>query len=124
MGPARPTPRLVFRRYDAENLVDETRHVRSRLASTFQRNIHDQVVADRTWYPEPQHEPDFGLREFRFVREVVGRRTRGLHSHSHQAHGARLFGGVQSGREVPGQRQFRQMRAHLVHPIRTIGAQL
>lgn len=124
MGPTRATARVVFGRYDVENLVDETRHLRPRFTSTFQGDLHDQMVAHRAGYAEPQHEPDISLGEFRFDGEALGRRTRGVHPHAYQTHRACLFCRFQPGRQVFGQRQFRQVRPHLVDPIGAVGAQL
>jgi len=94
MGSARQPVGVLFRRHDLKNLVDETRHVRARFTGALQRNLHDQVVADRSRYAKSQHEPDSGLGQFRFDRPVVGRGTRRLYAHPHQAHGARLFGRI------------------------------
>lgn len=124
MGSARTTVGILFRRHDPQDLVYETRHVRTRLTSPFERDLHHQVVSDRSRHPKPQHEPHTGQRQLRLDRETLGRGARPVHPHPHQTHGARLQRRVLARRQVFGQRLFRQVRPHLVDADRTISAQL
>lgn len=104
MGPARQPTRLLFRRHDAKNLVNETRHVRSRPPGALQRDLHDQMEPHRSGHAESQHESDLGVCQFRFHGAIVGRRAGSLHTHAHQTHRTGILGGVQPGRKVLSER--------------------
>lgn len=124
MGSPRSTARFLLGRHDAQDLVHETGHMRARSAGSLQGDLHHQVVAHRTGNGQREHEPDSGQCFVRLDGPSLGRGTWHLHSYADQAHGARLLGGVQSGRQVPGVGQLRQMRSHLEHTVGSAGAQL
>lgn len=107
MGPAGTIVGQLFGRHDAENLVNETGQLRARSASALEGDLHDQMVANRTGHSECQHAADTGQRLVRFDGALVGRRGGHVHAYAYQAHGARLLGGIQSGRQISGVRQFR-----------------
>ena len=60
MGPAGQPLGLLLGRHDAQDLVHEAGHVRSRSAGPQQGDLHHQVVPHRAGHEQSQHEPHLG----------------------------------------------------------------